>query len=101
GILDDLVTGVQTCALPISAVQVQTSADTIHPHDDWKRARDELERKLGSHRARLAAFSTATPDSAGRENILGFGVGLRYASNAMRSEERRVGKDGGTRRLQE
>jgi hypothetical protein len=66
-----------------ASVQVQTTADTIHPHDDWKRARDELERKLGGHRARISAYATASPDSAGRENILGFAVGLRYASNAL------------------
>lgn len=60
-----------------AAVQVQISADTILPHADWKQAMDELERKLGGHRARVAAFATAKPDVAGRENILGFAVGLR------------------------
>jgi hypothetical protein len=66
-----------------AAAQAQTSADTIQPHDDWVRARDELERKLGGHRARVTAFAAAKPDSAGRENILGFAVGLRYASNSL------------------
>jgi hypothetical protein len=66
-----------------AAVQVQTSADTILPHADWKQARDELERKLGGHRARVTAFAAAKPDVAGRENILGFAVGLRYAARAL------------------
>jgi hypothetical protein len=66
-----------------AAIQVQTSADTVFPHADWKQARDELERKLGGHRARIAAFAAAKPDVSGRENILGFGVGLRYAAKAL------------------
>jgi hypothetical protein len=66
-----------------AAVQVQTSADTILPNADWKQARDELERKLGGHRARTKAFATAKPDVAGRENIVGFAVGLRYAANSL------------------
>jgi hypothetical protein len=64
-------------------VQVQTSADTILPQADWKQARDELERKLGGHKARVTAFAVAKPDVAGRENILGFAVGLRYAAKAL------------------
>ncbi len=68
------------------AVQVQISADTILPHTDWKHARDELERKLGGHRTRVSAFATAKPDFAGRENIVGFGVGLRYAAKALTSQ---------------
>src|SRR5215475_13105895 len=66
-----------------AAVQVQTSVDTMFPHADWKQARDELERKLGGHRSRVAAFAAAKPDVAGRENIIGFGVGLRYAAKAL------------------
>jgi len=66
-----------------AAVQVQASADTIVPHADLRQARDELERKLGGHRARIAAFAAAKPDVAGRENIVGFGVGLRYAAQAL------------------
>jgi hypothetical protein len=68
---------------PSLAVPVQTTADTILPHADWKQARDELERKLGGHRARISAFATAKPDVSGRENILGFAVGLRYAANSL------------------
>jgi hypothetical protein len=71
-----------TAATP-SVAQVQPSADTISPHDDWKHARDEMERKLGGHRARVAAFAAAATDTAGRENIVGFAVGLRYASNSL------------------
>src|SRR5260370_18406395 len=66
-----------------AAVQVQTSADTILPHADWKQARDELERKLGGHRARITAFAATKPDVTGRENILGFAVGLLYASKTL------------------
>jgi len=66
-----------------AAVEAQVSADTISPHDDWVQARNELERKLGGHAARISAFSTVSPDSAGRENILGFAVGLRYTSSSL------------------
>jgi hypothetical protein len=69
-----------------AAVQAQTSADTMLPHADWRQARDELERKLGGHRARITAFAAAKPDVAGRENIVGFGVGLRYAASALTGE---------------
>ena len=37
-----------------AAMSVRESADTISPHSDWKQARDELEQKLGGHRARVA-----------------------------------------------
>jgi hypothetical protein len=73
----------QKHAAPPPTAQVQLSADTMFPHDDWKNARDELERKLGGARVRAQAFATTDPNTAGRENILGFGVGLRYASNAL------------------
>jgi len=66
-----------------ATAQVQTSADTIHPGDDWKRARDELERKMGGHSTLMSAFAAAKPGAAGRENIRGFGVGLRYASKSL------------------
>jgi hypothetical protein len=76
----------QATTAPAAAVQVLTSADTIFPHTDWKQARDELERKLGGHRARITAFAAAKPDISGRENIVGFGVGLRYAASALTGE---------------
>lgn len=69
-------------AQPASA-QVQTTPDTIFPHADWKQARDELERKLGGHQARIRALATAKPDVSGRENIVGFAVGLRRAANGL------------------
>jgi hypothetical protein len=72
-----------TPAAAPSVAQVLASADTISPHDDWKRARDEMERKLGGHRARISAFAATARDTAGRENIVGFAVGLRYASNSL------------------
>jgi len=66
-----------------ATIQAQATADTIFPHDDWRQARDELEKKLGGHQARAAAFAASAPNVAGRENIVGFAVGLRYAASSL------------------
>src|SRR5262249_29855536 len=68
------------------AVQAQATADTVMPHDDFFKARDELERRMGSFRAITSAFAVTTSYSAGKENILGFGVGLRSASGNLTDE---------------
>jgi hypothetical protein len=74
-----------TTARP-AAVQLQTSADTLFPHEDWKQARDELEQKLGGYRARINSFAAARPDVAGRENIIGYAVGFKYSAKALTSQ---------------
>src|SRR5258708_6199655 len=77
GIRDDLVTGVQTCALPISQVE---------------RGRDDVARA----RARRASAGRREPDARGDESRDDQGGGqLRPAKgrSSSRSEERRVGKE--------
>ena len=66
--------------------QLQTTADTMFPHPDWIQARDELEGRLGGHASLIRAFAASAPDSSGRENIVGFGVGLRYSAKALTGE---------------
>lgn len=66
--------------------RLQTSADTMMPAPDWKQARDELEGRLGGPSTRIRAFAATAPDSSGRENIVGFAVGLRYAARALTGE---------------
>src|SRR5262249_2476259 len=48
------------------------------PHDDLFKARDTLNEGFGGHETRIAAVSMPCPKEAGRENVLGFGVGFRY-----------------------
>src|SRR5207244_9809193 len=78
GIRDDLVTGVQTCALPISL-----DRGLVQP-----RASALLGRRPPSHRAR----------SGGRKRSAAAAEGPSCGTWAgRRSEERRVGKEGGSR----
>src|SRR5207247_8088699 len=90
GIRDPLVTGVQTCALPISA----------------ERAVDTPEQ--AARAARAVGFPVAVkalaPEMPHKERVGGIRLGLAdaaavatAASEVMRSEERRVGKGGRAR----
>src|SRR5687767_15938913 len=73
GIRDKLMTGVQTCALPISGADVPNRRFTIPPTGRARYAAEIVEWRDGTPRPRPA--STARP-----------GV-------SVRSEERRVGKE--------
>src|SRR5207244_5052380 len=75
GIRDDLVTGVQTCALPISVPRVRPWLAS--PADARGRPR-----RLGHQRRRMGRGRAAQPVHG--ELLLGVG---------RRSEERRVGKE--------
>src|SRR5258708_26158819 len=72
GIRDDLVTGVQTCALPISAASVEET-----------------------YRRRMALIARGEPFRLIRQlsNGLTFAVNYRPLGEGHRSEERRVGKE--------
>src|SRR4051794_41314799 len=75
GIRDGRVTGVQTCALPISSV--------VHRRDDYGRRRwTTLGRRVVSHPRRLSGDSAPRCPQRGRR---------------ARSEERRVGKESRSR----
>src|SRR5207302_3402700 len=76
GIRDFHVTGVQTCALPIS---VSAPTQTVSPSLGRELARD-----LGVSHASAVVVGT----------IIGSGIFLVPAEMMQRSEERRVGKEG-------
>src|SRR2546425_9454028 len=80
GIRDKLVTGVQTCALPIS----QQAA--------WL---ERLEREHDNLRAALGWFLEQNGDGSSREMALRLGGALWkfWSARGLRSEERRVGKE--------
>src|SRR5205823_9807480 len=93
GIRDKLVTGVQTCALPIcsvpdSAIQVSIEPSLLRPRS-WRTL--AFGRSLG----KLSNFSLA-----GSNRTIAFAVqsdNHTLSSGSTRSEERRVGKEGSTR----
>jgi len=70
------------------AVTLQ-SADTIIPHADLFKARDELEAMFGGTQERVSAQSATTVepgDKVGLENIVGFGVTLRSTAGVFTGE---------------
>src|SRR5438552_9166580 len=75
GIRDDLVTGVQTCALPISLIYLVDSAGVFHP------ASAEIRRRNRPGKSVANCFRMR---SVARELI---------SLPSARSEERRVGKE--------
>src|SRR5207244_5845870 len=83
GIRDDLVTGVQTCALPIC----RGTPVTLRQLRSFQRFRDFAQ---GYRCATIAAGATCGP----AQIVIAVGVG----SDDWRSEERRVGKEVRTRR---
>src|SRR4051794_12314894 len=62
----------------LQSAEAEATADTIVPGADLFQARDALQASLGGFRALATALATSAPDTAGKENIIGFGVGLRY-----------------------
>src|SRR5258708_16410994 len=79
GIRDDLVTGVQTCALPISLCARRPPRC---------RARTALPALCGGHSPQPSVFPGGTVSS-----IMSRVIGTSSASISHRSEERRVGKE--------
>src|SRR5207244_8534776 len=88
GIRDDLVTGVQTCALPIFEIPrvdehvEQISGEREDGGEDVDGAREEHERERREREAEL--------ERTGRRDTTG---GDRAVPRPLRSEERRVGKE--------
>src|SRR5207247_8085796 len=81
GIRDPLVTGVQTCALPISSISARSRMKlSITPSKISRRKRGDLMTSILCPRPRLSQLST---------------------QGASRSEERRVGKECRVRRWRE
>src|SRR5207302_7678685 len=89
GIRDFHVTGVQTCALPISASGLSLPrTESIHP------AREEAESKIVS-RGHAGGVSPSAPPRDGIFTGVAHGRqgGATKDENYSRSEERRVGKE--------
>src|SRR5207244_7495653 len=86
GIRDDLVTGVQTCALPISCPQKSASADSFRPSS----ANVPPSRGGKTCLSPLASPKSSASPSRSRSRIRS-----RFSSvnRVPRSEERRVGKE--------
>src|SRR5207237_4748768 len=95
GIRDSSVTGVQTCALPICAVDVDVDEAVAHAGG--------VDHAL--QRGKLDALAAAVALGSGRKLLgalghLGLDLGVRrdlVDQAPLRSEERRVGKEGGVR----
>src|SRR5690606_40164543 len=93
GIRDFHVTGVQTCALPISASR--TAPRARRPRLAWTRsvATSRIAARGGTRDAAIAGASEAT-----RVTTMPTTTEIAIASPCTRSEERRVGKGGRVRR---
>src|SRR5207248_4317230 len=88
GIRDRTVTGVQTCALPISKDALRSRC---WPNDlSQKDQVAPLEARVSS----ALSKSRAAVGEVGRPWLMGFSNG-GYGVAMLRSEERRVGKEGG------
>src|SRR5207244_9886577 len=95
GIRDDLVTGVQTCALPIYWMAGGRAAGM--------RRRNRAARGKGGARA-AALLGTASGRLPTRWRLLSpprRRTGSAPSGGRLRSEERRVGEEGGARRWRE
>src|SRR3546814_11502929 len=77
-----LVTGVQTCALPISGKLVDTATVyPFQPRNDVRGAQAEIARLIAQHKVELIAIGNGTASRETDKLV------------ADRSEERRVGKE--------
>src|SRR5687767_15397830 len=91
GIRDKLVTGVQTCALPICPPQPLPSHEILHAED---------RHRAGEHHVDgfwLVVVREQEVSPTGRQNTCANGPGLPEHGGRFRSEERRVGKEGRSR----
>lgn len=68
------------------SIQMVSSIDTIAPGQDYFSARDELQTKFAGLKSILRTYAAATVETAGNENVVGVGVGFRYAANSLTSE---------------
>src|SRR5207248_5746739 len=92
GIRDRTVTGVQTCALPISAVGL--SAEYVFRQRDGNEVA-ELRRRVDDQRAVIDSFQTRVAAVRGEITTWrALHAEMWEAFGPERSEERRVGKEG-------
>src|SRR5205823_11278717 len=90
GIRDKLVTGVQTCALPIFFIPVGANLPSL---DELRQAGVVPKRTLPP---KVAVFGVSEWPAAQKQEVDHIARAMRQASEALgeRSEERRVGKEG-------
>src|SRR5947208_8924986 len=91
GIRDDLVTGVQTCALPICAARRRARSSRISYRHRGDVTLEELDVRLDQPAALRPLFQGG---ELGRPHRLA----PERLADRLRSEERRVGKESGYRR---
>src|SRR5207244_10551744 len=92
GIRDDLVTGVQTCALPISVICRKRTMPFVEYISGLQEILERIKREQAhqiEQAGRLAADALAAD---GVIHAFGTGHSHLIAEEAFRSEERRVGK---------
>src|SRR5207244_6617610 len=87
GIRDDLVTGVQTCALPISLSEAEKNRVTKEDFDALTSADKVLYLKLIEKRARSLSIEERQLFEQHKNKL------TQNAYDSLRSEERRVGKE--------
>jgi hypothetical protein len=78
--------GAGRAAKTASVASVEAAPQTLVPASDLLRARDELEKRMGGFRAIASAHASAALAISGKENIIGFGVGLRYVARGLTPE---------------
>src|SRR5207244_10599101 len=92
GIRDDLVTGVQTCALPISGRERSTSprsmSQRLSAPKRWKKRSRPMAPTKGGRMSGTSKSPVNSPRPANWKRV------NQRASGRVRSEERRVGKEG-------
>src|SRR5207247_8254468 len=95
GIRDPLVTGVQTCALPIWPIgRTGVTKSCSNVPRSFSRTIENAVRKVVTFNSRMAV-------SPGKKKFGERESGLKSSFGRMRSEERRVGKEGRARRGRE
>src|SRR5699024_11807479 len=98
GIRDRNVTGVQTCALPILFKQVSIGEIKATPEKEVKENTDKTGNRIFLPVMTLAISSLVIAQifPALSQSVLG--IGALIGTVTLRSEERRVGKEGSYRR---
>src|SRR5687767_3707720 len=91
GIRDKLVTGVQTCALPILAMV--SGLFQIKKHDFARRCRSHFQARFITHRSPIARHQRLAVELQGPSQDLQPSVTTLRQIKRQRSEERRVGKE--------
>src|SRR5205823_10559575 len=96
---DKLVTGVQTCALPIFRPAIQPYRSSSDTRAAWAKEylRQEFRNEFGGDHPPDWQVHTGFRPSVQEEAERAVAAGLRRLNQAGRSEERRVGKECGAR----